>query len=92
MSDQPKLPRFVSEYDFITYGPGRCPYCGVQYRSDSDPRFIAHHKSCKEQYEQKMVDFRIARERLRNTAARVEPERLTLKEIRKKIKNRLDRK
>ena len=86
MTDIPKLPRFVSKDDFITWGPGRCGYCGVQFRSDNDPRYIAHTTKCKSDFEQKMADFRAARERLRNPPARVEPERLTLNQIRERLK------
>ena len=91
MTDIPKLPRFVSKDDFIIWGPGRCGYCGVQFRSDNDPRYIAHTTKCKSDFEQKMADFRAARERLRNPPARVEPARLTLKEIRKKMQKLVDR-
>lgn len=86
MSDTPNLPRFVSDHDFITWGPGRCPYCGVQYRADDDPRYIVHVTNCKKDNDAKMERFRAARELLRNPPARVEPERLSLKEIRQHIK------
>jgi len=86
MTDIPNLPRFVSDHDFITWGDGRCGYCGVQFRSDNDPRYINHVKSCKSDFEHKMAEFRAARELLRNPPARVEPERLTLQQIRAKIK------
>ena len=91
MSDIPNLPRFVSDHDFITWGPGRCGYCGVQYKSDNDPRYIHHVKDCKAKYDAEMVAFRAARERLKTSVARVEPKRLTLKEMRalvKKIRKR----
>jgi len=92
MSDIPNLPRFVSEHDYITWGDGRCPYCGVQYRADDDPRYIHHVKDCKAKNDAEMIKFRAARDRLKNGVARVEPERLTLKEIRKKMQKVLDRK
>ena len=86
MTDKPNLPRFVSDHDFITWGPGRCGYCGMQFKSDNDPRYINHTTKCKSDFERRLSDFRLARDRLRNPPARVEPERLTLQQIRAKIK------